>query len=109
MNFIRNNERWFKLKEQLKFDRRNDYLMISVVTLGELKSLAKRRKWGKTKLLSIEIASNYFLVLDINTEDILERYAEIDAFSQGKLEGRPLGISSRNMGKTICGLLQLHP
>ena len=29
----------------------------------------------------------------------IERYAEIDAFSQGKLKDRPLSISARNMGK----------
>jgi len=40
-----------------------------------------------------------FLIADINTEDIIERYAEIDAFSQGKLKDKPIKFSSRNMGK----------
>ena len=40
-----------------------------------------------------------FLITDINTEDILERYAEIDAFSQGKLGKKETVFSSRNMGK----------
>ncbi len=39
------------------------------------------------------------LITDINTEDLIERYAEIDAFSHDKLIGRPLGMTSRNMGK----------
>jgi len=30
---------------------------------------------------------------------IIERYAEIDAFSQNKLPKIPLGLSARNMGK----------
>ncbi|MEM1214116.1 MAG: nucleotide-binding protein, partial [Bacteroidota bacterium] len=33
------------------------------------------------------------------SEDILERYALIDTFSQGKLEERPSNLSARNMGK----------
>jgi len=40
-----------------------------------------------------------FLIADINVETIIERYAEIDAFSQGKLAGKPLSGSARNMGK----------
>ncbi len=37
--------------------------------------------------------------IDIWSEDILERYAEMDAFSQNKLPARPLGLTARNMGK----------
>lgn len=32
-------------------------------------------------------------------ETIIERYAEIDAYSQGKLKGEKVDFSSRNMGK----------
>jgi predicted nucleic acid-binding protein len=39
--------------------------------------------------------------VDINTERIIKRYAEIDAYSQGKNPNPPLpvGLTSRNMGK----------
>lgn len=42
-----------------------------------------------------------FLIVPVNDIEIVERYAEIDAYSQGKLAKRPLpsGMSSRNMGK----------
>jgi len=40
-----------------------------------------------------------FLITDINSKDIIKKYGEIDAFSQGKLPGNPLKDSSRNMGK----------
>lgn len=40
-----------------------------------------------------------FVIVDINTEQITNRYAEIDALSQGRLEGRNLKMSARNMGK----------
>jgi predicted nucleic acid-binding protein len=37
--------------------------------------------------------------VDINSADIIAKYAEIDAFSQGRLKDKPLKGSSRNMGK----------
>lgn len=42
-----------------------------------------------------------FLIIPIESEDILEAYAEIDTYSQGKDEKKPLptGMTSRNMGK----------
>jgi tRNA(fMet)-specific endonuclease VapC len=73
--------------------------IISVVTIGEIKSIAKINHWGKKKLNKIELLCEELLITDINSEDLLERYAEIDAFSQGKLIDRPLSISARNMGK----------
>ncbi|WP_367389185.1 hypothetical protein [Lewinella sp. LCG006] len=40
-----------------------------------------------------------FIVADINVESITESYAEIDAYSQGRLPGKKGGFSARNMGK----------
>jgi tRNA(fMet)-specific endonuclease VapC len=37
--------------------------------------------------------------VNIHQSKILDRYAEIDAFSQGKLVTKTLSMSSRNMGK----------
>jgi len=73
--------------------------ILSVVSLGEIKALAKINGWGRRRVAKIEELCDELLITDIHSEDVIERYAEIDAFSQGKLEGRPLGLSSRNMGK----------
>ena len=74
-------------------------LLTSVVSIGEIKSIALRNKWGKTKLQEIENVVQEFLVLDIHTEEIVDKYAEIDAFSQGKHPFKSLKTSARNMGK----------
>lgn len=42
---------------------------------------------------------NRLIIVDVNSEDVIERYAEIDAYSQNRLKGKPLGVSARNMGK----------
>jgi len=69
------------------------------VSVGEIRSIALRNNWGKKKQLQLEELLNQLVIADINAEDVIEKYAEIDAFSQGKLKGKPLGTSSRNMGK----------
>lgn len=73
--------------------------VVSVVSVGELRSIALQNNWGLRKLAELEEFLAEFLIADINTEAILEKYARIDAFSQGKLPGQPLGTSARNMGK----------
>jgi tRNA(fMet)-specific endonuclease VapC len=73
--------------------------ILSVVCVGEIKSLAKRQNWGLNRIKILENLCNELIIADIYSEDILERYAEIDAYSQGKLLGRPLNDSARNMGK----------
>jgi predicted nucleic acid-binding protein len=73
--------------------------IISVVTEGELKSLALQSKWGQPKLKRLDALLQKFLIADIHVAQIVEAYAEIDAFSQGKLLLKPLGMSPRNMGK----------
>ena len=73
--------------------------LISVVTVGEIRAIAIRNRWGKRRLKLLDETLGQIIIADINTEDILNRYAEIEAFSQGRLEGKKLKMSARNMGK----------
>jgi len=41
----------------------------------------------------------------ISFEEIIDRYGEIDAYSQGKLRDTKVDFSARNMGKNDNGLL----
>ena len=72
---------------------------ISVVTVGELHSIALQNNWGVSKLKNLDKQLSKILTTDINIESIIERYAEIDAFSQGKHPTIKSNFSSRNMGK----------
>ena len=47
--YIRNNKVTQKLENQLNLFSGEHNLIISVVTIGELKSLEKQNNWGKTK------------------------------------------------------------
>jgi tRNA(fMet)-specific endonuclease VapC len=73
--------------------------VISVVTKGEIESISLRNKWGKRRLEVISLFLGKFVIADINSKDVIKRYGEIDAYSQGKLVDRPLDLSARNMGK----------
>ncbi len=73
--------------------------VISVVSVGETRAFALKNKWGNERCKKMEDFLVKFAVADINAEDVINRYAEIDAFSQGRLEGKKLNLSARNMGK----------
>jgi predicted nucleic acid-binding protein len=75
--------------------------IISVVSKGEIYSLAIQFNWGDQKRQELDALLRKIPAVDINHERIIHRYSEIDAFSQGKLPGKPLspGVSSRNTGK----------
>ena len=75
--------------------------MISVVSKGEIYSLAIQRRWGATKLKILDELLRKLPLVDINTEQIIRRYAEIDAYSLSKDPARPLpkDQTARQMGK----------
>lgn len=73
--------------------------ILSVVTLGELKSMIIRNKWGSKRVENLEKFLNKFLITDINSKDVIDAYGEIDAFSQNKIDSKPLNMTARNMGK----------
>jgi tRNA(fMet)-specific endonuclease VapC len=58
--------------------------MMSVVSKGEIYSLAIQRRWGEKKLRVLEELLRKLPVVDINDEHIIQRYSEIDAYSLSK-------------------------
>ena len=74
-------------------------LFVSVVVEGELESLALQNQWGSVKMKELNNYLESLITVDIRINSIIKRYAEIDAYSQGKLKNRPLNDSARNMGK----------
>jgi len=99
LTYLRDTETRSKIEKLYNpFGQENNPL-ISVVSIGEVKSIAKRNYWGQKKLALLEDILNSLIIIDINSEDVIEIYAEIDAYSQGKLKENPLPMTARNMGK----------
>lgn len=75
--------------------------VISIISIGEILSLAIQFRWGDRKTQIMKDILSRFASIDINDDKIMEKYAEIDAFSQGKYPSMklPKGMTARNMGK----------
>ncbi len=95
----RNTEIANKIEAEHNLFKKDNNLAISVVTLGELDALAKRFNYGQRRRERLNRLVEGMFKIDINITEIIKRYGDIDAFSQGKLKGNPLNMSSRNMGK----------
>jgi predicted nucleic acid-binding protein len=67
--------------------------LVSVVSLGEVRVLAKRNDWGEAKLRSLSNALDNLVVVDINHPSVIDAYVELDLVSQSHPDG------ARNMGK----------
>lgn len=72
---------------------------MSVISRGELASLAYRNKWGTPKQTTLHELLKKIPQVDIDADAVIQMYGEIDAFSQGYHPTKSLRISARNMGK----------
>jgi tRNA(fMet)-specific endonuclease VapC len=63
--------------------------LISVVSEGEIRSLALQWKWGRKKLDQMEFALSFFQSQTIDNPDLIRTYAAIDAYCEEI--GQPLG------------------
>jgi tRNA(fMet)-specific endonuclease VapC len=78
----------------------NEVEYISVVTIGEARSIAFQNGWGNAKTDKLENALSKAIILDIKNEIIIDRYVQIDAYSQKKHPAIPYSFKTpRNMGK----------
>ena len=97
--YARNNDLTKNIEQQLSLLNGSNNLIISVVTVGEAKAFAKKNNWGQNKLNKLLQLLSNFLIADIHIEEVIEKYAELDAFSQGRLNNKKVKFSARNMGK----------
>lgn len=100
LHYLRESDLSVRLDQQFgPLNSSENEAILSVVSVGEIRAIAKINRWGKKRISKIEALCEELLITDIYSEDLIERYAEIDAFSQGRLDGRPLKMSSRKHGK----------
>lgn len=72
--------------------------IISIITIGELEAFSLKADWGAQKINFMRYMIDRYPIADLEI-NIIPVYAQIDAFSQGKLQTAPLKFSARNMGK----------
>jgi predicted nucleic acid-binding protein len=78
---LRGNQQWHEIYEQYQLGTANN--IFSIVSVGELHSLALRNDWDDARIAQIDLLRKEFGEIDIYYEEIIHKYAMIDAFSQG--------------------------
>ena len=89
VHFVRASPVWSRVRDVYQPLTTEPRPIISVVTAGELRSLAIQWKWGRQKLDQMEFALAFFKVSTIFEPDLIQMYATLDAFGEGI--GQPLG------------------
>ncbi|HUI90609.1 MAG TPA: type II toxin-antitoxin system VapC family toxin [Chitinivibrionales bacterium] len=77
-----------------------NYTVVSIVSIGEMYSLAVCRKWGEQRKDILKKLLRSIPAVDINNSSILAQFAEIDAYRLGKHPEKqlPPGQSARAIG-----------
>lgn len=100
IHFLRQSPKYRQLNEKYSFFSEENQVYLSIISIGEIQSLAYQLNWGQKRRNQVQSLIDGISILSIY-EEIVTAYSKIDAFSQGKLPDIPLpsGISARNMGK----------
>ena len=100
LNRLRHTDKFAEMNRIHQFLSSKNQVFLSVISIGEIESIAYQNNWGAAKWTQLQEMIEGTSQVEI-FEETIHAYAKIDAFSQGKLAGKPLpkGISARNMGK----------
>lgn len=97
--YSRDNDISKLIEEKYQLFSGNHRLFVSVVTLGEINAIIKKFQLGIKRQNNIHRILASINKIGINFAEIIDRYGDIDAFSQGKLANKQVKFTSRNMGK----------
>jgi tRNA(fMet)-specific endonuclease VapC len=102
LHIIRESPTFDRLIKPLDLFNGTNKVVISAVSVGELLSISQQNEWGVRKKSTIENLVNSLQIIPIQKRILLNAYADIDTFSQGRHSSKslPEGTNSaRNMGK----------
>lgn len=97
--YNRSNEIARLIENDYKIFSEENNLAVSVVTIGEIKSILYQSGVGERRINDLEDKLKKLVKLGIDHKEIIEKYIEIDAYSQGKHQSLQSDFSARNMGK----------
>ncbi len=79
VHFVRGSRTWTKIRDRYQLLLVEPRPFISVVTAGELRSLAYQRFWETAKRNLMEFILGYFKTVTIDDPAVIEAYAIMDA------------------------------
>ncbi|MEL6719173.1 MAG: PIN domain-containing protein [Bacteroidota bacterium] len=86
-----------RIEKQYQLFNGNHRLAISIISIGEIEASILKMGLGEKRTAKIRQLINGLTEFGINFKEVIAKYAEIDAYSQGKIKGGK--FSARNMGK----------
>ena len=100
LHFVRDSQEYERWNQIYQFFDTNNVVLTSLISVGEMESLAHQLNWGAAKRQKLADILSQTEIVDLNNQIALT-YARIDAYSQNKLKNNPLptGLTARNMGK----------
>lgn len=98
---VRNERVWEHLKRQYFSTGLRGNAFISAVSIGEVRVIARRNKWGTQKTRRLLQILNQIRPFPILDKSIQDAYVNIDTYSQNNHKSLtlPSKYSARNMGK----------
>lgn len=101
VHFVRSDAHIRQLGEQYPLFAPENAAFISLVSVGEIRSLAFQFNWGKEKIQRMNHFLHTLNPFPVESEEIAAAYADLDAFSQcvHPAYPPPAGMTARNMGK----------
>lgn len=101
MHFVRNDVHIRQMEEQFSLFSEENSAFISIVSVGEISSLAFQFRWGKQKIQRMIHLLQALNPFPVESEEIAAAYADLDAYSQCIHPNypSPVGMTARNMGK----------
>ena len=90
VHYVRDDTTWARIRMDYQLLVVEPTPLISIVTAGELRSLARQRNWGQDKRDRMEFALGYFKIVPVDTPEQIAIYAEIDNFclERGRVMGK---------------------
>jgi len=99
--YVREHEVYRRVEETCRLTEPDAFIILSVATQGEILSFAEQQNWNEKRMTALQRMLDALFIVDISGSDkkLLQAYADIDAYSQGKLSRMSSPFSARNMGK----------
>ena len=89
---VRNGASGKQIQKDYDLAGRAERPLISIVTVGEAKAFARKLSWGDPKRSRLDELLRELVVVNIDAGDVLDRYAEIDYYSERiHKPARPMG------------------
>jgi tRNA(fMet)-specific endonuclease VapC len=101
VHFVRSDAHLRQLSEQFPLFSSENAAFVSIVSVGEIRSLAFQFRWGQDKITRMNQFLHALNPFPVESEEIASAYADLDAFSQcvHPKYTSPQGMTARNMGK----------